>query len=193
MNKIEEGKLVDHGNDEFRPNVWYSDLIEIDQNTSILCIAWHWEHEGKTRVRSLRCFKGHNKDANNDLKLCRFAWNLLDKADIVCGQNIDKFDLPLLNGRFYHHDLGPTRPYTTIDTLKLFKKFKLDRRSLDAVSKQKGLQRKLKTHGIGTWLGCVRWDIKEWQLMEEYNKLDDELRRFQFFLDTLEHLHDPTV
>ena len=163
---------------------WDSNLIDWDQNTSILSFAYHWEHEGVTKVLSLRNFSGHQKDATNDEKIVRRIWSHLDRADIVVGQNIAKYDLPMLYGRFYHWDLGPTRPFLTIDTYKLFKQFRLDSNKLDSVSKQKGDVGKLKTHGKDTWLGCIRWDLKEWKLMEEYNKrdVDLELRRYKELL-----------
>ena len=163
---------------------WDTDLMETEENTSILSVAWHDEDEGVTHVKSLRHFTGHKRDATNDLKLCKFIWKILDSADIVVGQNINNFDIPLINGRFYMHDLGPTRPYLTIDTLKLFKKFRLDSNKLDSVSKQKDGGRKLKTHGKDTWLGCVRWDLKEWAIMEEYNKhdVDIEMKRYKELL-----------
>jgi len=44
-------------------------------------------------------------------------WGLLDKADIVIGHNVERFDVRKLNARFKVNGFTPPMPYQTIDTM----------------------------------------------------------------------------
>lgn len=143
---------------------WDTDIIEVERNTQILSFAYSWG--GKVEVLSWRT-------QENEKKLLKKLWRIVDAADLIVAQNGDKFDIRVMNGRFLFYDMKPPRQYITVDTLKILRKFfKLDSNKLDDVCLQFGLGGKLKHHGKNTWLGCLRGDTREWRNMERYNKHD---------------------
>lgn len=149
------------------------DLLEVEENTRMLCFSYRILGQDKTHVISLRSFEPYTKGFANEKKMLRVLWHLIDSADILIHQNGDKFDLPITYGRFLYHGFSPPRhPAMTIDTMKVMSRFRPDSRGQDNFSKQYGTLPKLATHGKGTWLGCIRGDHKEWDVMEAYNKRD---------------------
>jgi hypothetical protein len=47
------------------------------------------------------------KDIQNDKKILKEIWDLLDEADVVIGQNSKRFDVKKLNARFIQHGFPP--------------------------------------------------------------------------------------
>lgn len=163
--------------------IYEVNAIKMLKNTHVASVAWRWGHEEKTHVKSWRHFKGYKRPKDiwealrdmDDAPLMRFVRTLVDPADIIIAQNGDRFDVPIMHTRFLQHGIPPPRPYMTIDTLKIFKKyFKFDSNKQGWVSEQFGTVPKLATHGEKTWTGFIMGDPKECKIMEEYNKVDVE-------------------
>ena len=53
----------------------------------------------------------------DDARITRSIWHLLNEADIIIAHNGVKFDTPKLNSRFIINGLMPPTPYRQIDTL----------------------------------------------------------------------------
>lgn len=111
----------------------------------------------------------------NDLRIVKSLWKLLDDAEIVIAHNGDSFDIPNMNTRFIVHNLPPTSPYQTIDTKTIAsKQFGFTHNTLDALAKLFRLDEK-KATDFELWKKCVNGDNPSLKYMEEYNKGDVEL------------------
>lgn len=113
----------------------------------------------------------------SDERLIRGMHKLLLEADIIIGQNSDRFDIKKLNARFVKHDLGPVKPTRTYDTLKLAKKyFAFTSNKLEYMSHELNIKYKKLKHrefvGHELWSQCLKGNKAAWQCMEKYNKYD---------------------
>ena len=128
---------------------------------------------GKHITKGLPDYKGYKNGDEDDYKLVKELWDLLDKAEIVIAQNGDAFDLKKINARFIYHNLPPPSPYRTIDTLKVARRyFAFSSNKLDHLGATLGLGRKLEHEGFPLWRRCMMGDRKAWGKMKAYNKQD---------------------
>lgn len=153
-----------------------TDLIRIQENTKLLCMSYRWHHEKRTHVIALPDFKGYRAGIVDDRELAIAIRELMDKADAIIAHNGDRFDCRKINGRLFAHGLTPPRPYITLDTLKIARKFlALDSYKMGDICRFLGIGAKLSTHGVDTWLGCMQGDPKAWAEMRRYSKRDTDL------------------
>lgn len=148
-------------------------LNMIKEDWSVLSYSAKWLDEDKIFYADNR----NNKNVRDDKKLLKGIWKLLDKADVIIGQNSDRFDLKKLNARFLKHDMGVPSPYRTMDTLKMAKKsFALTSNKLEYMSKELAPEQKKSEHkefpGFSLWAECLKGNKKAWKEMELYNKQD---------------------
>lgn len=145
-------------------------VIKFKQNWFILSFAWKWLGDDGIQVKSLRQYRGYRKNLLDDKALLVDLWKLLDEADIIVAHNGDAFDVKKIQARFAYHRMGPTKPFKTVDTLKLLRKnFKLDSNALKDAAGYFGFGDKLPHHGFATWEGCIEGVDEEWDTMERYN------------------------
>lgn len=117
----------------------------------------------------------------DDSRITKDIWDLLDEADIVVSHNGDKFDIKKLNTRFILHNLAKPSPYHSIDTLKQVRKnFSFTSNKLDYVNQQLGIQQKLSNSGMEMWVKAIQGNQKALNEMLEYNIGD---------IDALEELY----
>lgn len=148
-------------------------IVEIESSWFMLSFSYKWADEKKVNVLALPDFPGYAKSPSCDKKLVIELHRLLSEADIVVAHNGDKFDLRKANARFIANGLKPPRPYRTIDTLKIARKyFKFDSNKLDSLGAYLGVGRKKPTTGKDLWLGCMRGDPRCWKQMADYNRQD---------------------
>ena len=108
----------------------------------------------------------------NDARIVKSLWDLLDQADIVIAHNGDKFDVPNMNTRFILNDIKPPRLYKTIDTLKVARKqFGFTHNNLNALAKVFGFKGKVDVD-FQLWVDCRRGSEEALKLMKEYNERD---------------------
>lgn len=118
----------------------------------ILCWSAKWLFDDK--VTSGVLTKAELTE-ENDKRIMKQMWRLLEQADIVITHNGDRFDLPKLNTRFLIHGIKQPMPYQSIDTLKVAKKrFAFTNNRLDNICRQLGLDRKTDTGGWELWQKC---------------------------------------
>jgi DNA polymerase III epsilon subunit-like protein len=111
----------------------------------------------------------------NDNRIIRELWKVLDEADIVIAHNGDRFDIPNINTRFLINGLGPTSHYRQIDTLQVARKqFGFTHNTLDSLAKQFGIDGKIHT-GFELWKQCLRGNVEALADMEVYNCHDVEI------------------
>lgn len=109
----------------------------------------------------------------NDKRISKNIWKLLDEADIIIAHNAYQFDIKRLNTRFLINGFDAPMPYQIIDTLEHAKKrFKISSNRLDYINKMLGLSRKIDTGGFELWDGCMKGDTKSLVKMEQYNIKD---------------------
>ena len=110
--------------------------------------------------------------AEDDSRITKEIWQLLDEADIVIAHNSRRFDIPNLQTRFLLHKLSPPKPYRQIDTLLIVRKeFGFTHNNLNAIAEVLGLGEKIDTT-IELWKKCRGGDTKALDEMETYNVQD---------------------
>lgn len=117
------------------------------------------------------------KDIEDDTKLLKSIWELLDEADIVIGQNSKSFDHKKLNTRFIMQGIQPPSSYRHIDTKILAKRhFSFTSNKLEYMTDKLCTKYKKLNHGkfsgFSLWRECLKGNMKAWKEMEKYNKYD---------------------
>lgn len=117
------------------------------------------------------------KNIEDDSKLLKAVWKLLDEADIVVGQNSKAFDTKKLNARFLINKMPPPSSYKQIDTMLLAKKhFSMTSNKLEYLSHKlcvKYQKRKVKEFpGFELWSECLKGNIAAFEEMRKYNIYD---------------------
>ena len=158
-----------------RAKVWgiWNQNISIDQIESdwfILTWAAKWLFDDKTYSGALTAKEAVAQD---DSRIMKGIWEMLNEADIVVAHNGDKFDLPKLNTRFLLNKMNPPLPYQSIDTLKHIKRnFAFTSNKLEFVNRMLGLPRKSKHDGFELWSKCYAGDEEALKKMLDYNVND---------------------
>lgn len=145
-------------------------LNQITQDWSILSWAAKWN--GSKRVLYEDVSKQRNK--RNDSKILKSIWKLLNKADIIVGHNICKFDNKKLNARFVINKMPPPFQSRQIDTLKISKKyFSMTSNKLEYLANVLNIKYKKLKHskfaGHDLWMECLKGNKSAWIEMKKYN------------------------
>jgi DNA polymerase elongation subunit (family B) len=157
----------------FDQNIPLEMLIE---DWSVLSWSAKWAGSPESEVIYMDNRKKKGSSLVNDKELLKPLWKLMDEADIIIGQNSDRFDLPKLNARFIEHDMGAPSHFESIDTYKMAKKFGFTSHKLAYMTSK--LNEKYKKqdhsdfHGFKLWDECIKGNMKAWKSMETYNKYD---------------------
>lgn len=150
-------------------------LNQIKEDWSIIAFAAKWlgDPESKMIYMDVRGQRNHR----NDKKLVKKLISLLDKADIVLGQNSDKFDIKKVNARAIIHGLKPPSGYRKLDTVKMARKtFGFTSNKLEYMTAKINKKYKKLSHakfpGMELWNQCLAGNLDAWKEMEIYNKHD---------------------
>jgi len=165
---------------ETSPNIAYiwgkyeQDAVgEFIKERQIISFAWKWLGEKEVHVLALPMLGTYKKNPDDNRALVRKLYELISRADILIGHNVDDFDEKMANTDFVSQGLPPPPPHKTIDTLKIAKsRFRFNSNKLDDLGAKLGLGRKVQTGGFSLWAGCLRGYPKSWDLMMRYNKQD---------------------
>lgn len=156
-------------------NVWQQNVSpdQIESDWFVLTWAAKWLFEDKVYSGKITPKEVIKED---DRRIIKGIWELVNKADIIIAHNGEKFDMPKLNTRFLMHGLVPPLPYQTIDTLKhIRRQFGFVHNKLDYVNKRLHLRRKVEHEGFPLWVSCMKGDKEALNKMEEYNCGDTEI------------------
>lgn len=140
-------------------------------------LSWSAKWLGDAPNKTMYADQRKAKNIEDDSKLLKGIWQLLDEADIVIGQNSNAFDIKKLNARFILNGMQPPSSFKKIDTMLLAKKHfgftsnKLEYMSDKLCKKYKKLKH-TKFPGFEMWRECLAGNIKAWKEMEVYNKYD---------------------
>ena len=154
---------------------YQTDVISFQKEWYVMSFAYKWEGD-KTKVKALPDYQTYKIDPTDDSELVRELWEIMDEADVICGHNVDRFDIRKIQTRFLYHGLGLPSSFKTVDTLKIARKMLLmNSNKLDHLAQYLGIGEKIDTGGFKLWIDCMSGDKKAWKLMKEYNKHDVDL------------------
>jgi uncharacterized protein YprB with RNaseH-like and TPR domain len=155
--------------------LWQNDvgLNQIESDWYILSFAAKWA--GKKEV--IYHDQSKVKNIEDDSKLLKKLWKLLNEADIVVGHNSNSFDNKKVNARFALMGMKPPSSYRTIDTKLVAKRhFKFTSNKLAYLTDKLCTKYKKLNHakfsGFSLWKECLAGNKKAWAEMEKYNKYD---------------------
>jgi len=153
-------------------DVWNQNINPAQVISEWFCLTWSAKWLFENKVYSGR-LTGKEALRQDDKRIMKGIWALLNEADVVIAHNGDKLDLPRLNTRFIVHKLDPPLPYQSIDTLKTIRKqFAFSHNKLDFVNQILNLPRKQPNDGQEMWNKCYQGDEKALKEMEKYNIQD---------------------
>lgn len=133
---------------------------QIVENSRTICFCAHWLGS-KHYLFFSEWEHGHQV-------MIEQAHALLSEADAVITFNGERFDLPKLRGEFILAGLEPPPPLTSIDLLKVVKKFGLIMNRLAFVGPLLSVGKKMKHEGFLLWRSVLEGDIKAQRRMEKY-------------------------
>lgn len=140
-------------------------------------LAWSAKWLGESPKKIMYDDQRHSKNIEDDSRLLKGIWGLLDEADLVITQNGKSFDQKKLNARFILNGFQPPSSYKHIDTKVLAKRHfgftsnKLEYMTDKLCTKYKKLKR-TDFPGFELWSECLKGNTKAWKEMERYNKYD---------------------
>jgi DNA polymerase elongation subunit (family B) len=154
--------------------VWkrYKENISLDQTISesfMLCWSAKWLYD---EVVLGDCLTQTEALTEDDLRITKSLYDLVNQADILVAYNGRNFDIPYMNQRFLVYGFPPYAPTHIVDPYETAKSvFRFSSNKMDHIATQLGLQNKLKTD-FNLWKGCLLGDIKCLENMLTYNKQD---------------------
>lgn len=138
------------------------EAIKDGEKTDIICLSWKWL--GKREVRSL---DWGLRTQNSEAMIDAFT-KVIESADLVIGQNGDKFDMRHFNTQRMLHKQKPIAWPTSEDTLKQMRKhFAFPSYKLDYIAK------------LLTGSGKASMELRDWVQIKQYKSakhLDKMLR-----------------
>jgi len=109
----------------------------------------------------------------DDERIARSVWSLIDDADVVITHNGKNFDHKMLNMRWLINGFPPPSMYKVIDTYQVAKGvFLFPSYRLDYIAKELGFKGKLAHEGQGMWRKCLNGDPEALKNMMLYNDQD---------------------
>lgn len=148
-------------------------LNQIRTDWYVLSWAAKWLDSNEVMQMDMR----RDPASNDDSKILKRMWKLLDEADIVVTQNGRAFDVKKLNARFLEHGFKPYSPFKQIDTKLIAKKyFGFPSNKLEYMAKKLNLKNQKLTkrefNGFELWVGCLAGKRAAWNEMRDYNIQD---------------------
>jgi hypothetical protein len=153
----------------------------------LLCFCAHWLGSKEYM------FFSEWEDGHDGMAACALV--LLNEADAVVTYNGDKYDLPKLRGSIILAGLQPPAPPTSIDLIKVVKKFGFVMNRLAYIAPLMGAGSKMKHEGFNLWRSVLEGDAKAQQRMKKYCVQDVKVlvslyERILPFIDNHPHLGD---
>lgn len=150
-------------------------LNQIEKDWHLL--SWSGKWMGASPKEVMYMDQRNSKNVEDDKKILKAIWELLDLADVVVTQNGRSFDVKKLNARFILNGMEPPSSYKHIDTLQLAKKhFGFTSKKLEYMTDKLCVKYKKLKHakfsGFELWKECLAGNIEAWKEMEIYNKMD---------------------
>jgi hypothetical protein len=150
-------------------------LNMIKQDWSILAWAAKWAGDAPNKIMYMD--QRNAKNIEDDSKILKVIWELMDQSDIIVTQNGRAFDEKKLNARFILNGMKPPSAFKHIDTkLIASRKFKFTSNKLEYMTEKLNKKYKKLKHekfsGFSLWKECLAGNKLAWKEMEKYNKYD---------------------
>lgn len=161
-------------------SVW--DIWEQNVSLNMIKSDWHvlawsakWAHDPVSKIMYMD--QRNAKNVEDDSKILKGIWKLLDECDILVTQNGISFDIKKLNARFIMHGMKPPSSFKHIDTKRIAsKKFAFTSNKLEYLTDKLCVKYKKLKHskfaGFEMWKECLKGNKEAWREMEKYNKWD---------------------
>ena len=148
-------------------------LNQIERDWFILSYAAKWYGQEEVFYEDVRGYVDHEDDS----KILKGLWELLDKASIVVGHNARRFDCKKINARFILNGFQPPSSYKVVDTLDIAKsRFGFTSNKLEYLTDKLCTKYKKMKHGkfpgYELWKQCLKDNKEAFHEMEIYNKYD---------------------
>lgn len=160
------------------PNLAYvwgkyeQNVIRYTQQSCIATFVAKWLDSPKIISKALPDYPGYIPGSYDDKAIVADLWKLFDEADIIVAHNGNSFDIKVVTGRFIFYNMKPTSPFKSVDTKLMVKSVvRYNSNSLDDLCSLLGLGKKIKTD-FDLWEGCINGDMKCWNQMVKYNRMD---------------------
>lgn len=148
-------------------------LNQIESDWYIMSFAAKWLGEDEI-------FYYDQRDApimEDDSYILSKLWSLLNKADIVIGHNVKKFDTKKVNARFIMNSFPKPAVYRQIDTMVIAKEqLGMTSNKLEYLAKvlcpEHVKSKHSKFPGHEMWVECMKGNRAAWEEMESYNRDD---------------------
>lgn len=145
---------------------------QLQSSSFIITWAAKWLFDEKMMSDKLTPEEALKED---DLRITKSIWELMDEADIVIAHHGSKFDIKYLNTRFFIHSLNLPSPYRVIDTkYHASRTFLFPSNKLDYLGQILGVGRKIDTD-FKLWEDCLKGDPSALDTMLRYNEQDVKL------------------
>ncbi len=157
--------------------LWENNVSLNQIHTDWFILSWSAKWLGDPERKVMYQDQRNAPKIEDDSRLLKGIWTLLDEADIIITQNGRSFDQRKLQARFVLNGMQPPSTYKHIDTKVLaqkhfaFTSHKLEYMSDKLCTKYKKLKVR-KFQGFEMWSECLKGNRKAWKAMEEYNKYD---------------------
>lgn len=158
----------------WQKSVWGANIAEDKILSEWFVLTWSakWLFDDAVFGDALKSTEAVMED---DSRLMKRLWSILDNADIVIAHNGDKFDVPNINTRFVVHGFPPPAPYQTIDTLRIARRqFGFTHNNLNALARVFDIDSKIETN-FELWKRCIKGDSQALNEMLRYNKKDVQI------------------
>lgn len=158
-------------------NVWSVWGANVGYNLDMLhsdwfMLTWSAKWLGEDKVYSAK-ISSEEVLVEDDERIVKSLWNLVDEADIIVAHNAIKFDVKRMNTRFLYHGLPKPSSYKVIDTLRTARdNFNISSNKLDYLGEFLKVGKKMDTGGFKLWQGSLRGDVESIDKMSLYNDQD---------------------
>ena len=156
-------------------SLWENNVALNQLHTDWYVLSWAAKWVGETEVLQMDQRRARNME--DDRRILKRIWQLLDRADIVVTQNGKSFDVRKLNARFVQHGFQPPSSYKHVDVKQLaqrhfgFPSHKLEYMTELLCTKYKKLKHE-KFSGFELWSECLARNPEAWDEMAKYNRHD---------------------
>lgn len=157
--------------------LWDNNIALNQLHSDWYVLSWAAKWLGDPPSKVMYADQRAEPDLENDKKILKQMWNLLNEADIIITQNGKHFDEKKLKARFVYHDLPPYSPVRHIDTKIMAKRhFGFTSNKLEYMADKFNKKYKKSKHtrfeGFELWSECLKQNPLAFKEMEKYNKYD---------------------
>lgn len=154
----------------FQKQVWKARISYDRVLQDYFMLTWAGKFLGDDKIYSDK-LTSQEALQENDYRIVKSLWHLLDEADIVIIHNAP-FDIPNINTRSVKYKINPPSPFKIIDTLKVAQnQFGFTHNSLGALANFFGFEGKDDVT-FELWKRCLFGDNAGLLEMEDYNIQD---------------------